>query len=1056
MFGPHVRVLASANFIVCQPASGHVSDVYIRVLASHLMSLIRNRLLLFASILIVGLGIVLSEPVAAQDEPRYVPRIWDTEDGLPIQRLLNASLVQTQNGYLWIGTRVGLIRFDGIRFERFSVDNTRVIPDMRITNLFETRDGSLWVATWDGNLIRYRNRIFEPFLSEDPETPEPSYVTSFFEDRDGTLWISTHRGIMRLIDDRFELLPMEEEPSLVESLLVDDDGAVWFSAGVRGLFRWQDGQTTRFSSENGLANDFSLGIYRSEDNRIWVTHPQGAISYVDSTGAHAFSLPGSDADQFHALHEDTRGRLWLSVGSQLFHFSGDDWGEVSFGEGIPDLFPQWFSLLRTVIGENLDEPWFSWQLAQLGEMVPDRIAHPPSGMSDSPKRQYKGSQILRDVEDNVWLAGFHSGLIRLKPALFETVPDNLFTNLSDGDEREEFNLLALGESRDGSMWFVGLLSALTQRLPDGTFRRYGTDPKFAFPSWSVYEDTSGTMWVSGAICHRDDRGMCERFESIRALQSRVIRATAEDAEGALWFGTEDGLFRFVPNTFPTHPDHGEWTHFTKDNGLPHNSIQTVVPSRHGGLWLGTNGGGLIYAKDGSFSQWNKSNGLASNKITSIYEDERGVLWVGLEDLGLIRMESAIPGAGIRTDSETQITNLMEENGLFGNGVSSIIEDDFGRLWMGTRRGIFWVERDSLDAYAMGELGQIQSTVYTVADGLRDQEVNAGTGGTVLKTRDGHLWFATQFGAAVIDPAEVTPNTIAPPVVIESASSQLMQVAIQNNYIEFKAEQRDFDIAFTGLSLSAPSLVRFRYRLEGYDDDWVEAGSDRTATYTQVPSGRYSFRVVAANNDGVWNQEGATLSVRVLPFFWETFWFRTLALLAVVMLVIAADRARLRRLVTRKEELERTVTERTLQLRKEKELTESQANRLMDLDKLKSQSFENISHEFRTPLTLIMGPLQQMLAGKRGALPDHLVPSHEMMLRHSARLLRLTNQILDLARVDSGLFKAVKKNQDIVPLVREAVLVFTPLQSESALSWCWKESLILMEPQRSVSCHLTGR
>ncbi len=142
MFGPHVRVLASANFIVCQPASGPVSDVYIRVLASHHMSLIRNRLLLFASILIVGLGIVLSEPVAAQDEPRYVPRIWDTEDGLPIQRLLNASLVQTQNGYLWIGTRVGLIRFDGIRFERFSVDNTRVIPDMRITNLFETRMGS--------------------------------------------------------------------------------------------------------------------------------------------------------------------------------------------------------------------------------------------------------------------------------------------------------------------------------------------------------------------------------------------------------------------------------------------------------------------------------------------------------------------------------------------------------------------------------------------------------------------------------------------------------------------------------------------------------------------------------------------------------------------------------------------------------------------------------------------------------------------------------------------------------------------------------------------------
>ena len=983
--------------------------------------------------LLLVAGIALALPIQAQDPPRYVPRVWDTEDGLPIRRLLNAPLVQTQDGYLWIGTRVGLIRFDGIRFERFSVDNTAMIPDMRITNLFETRDGGLWIATWDGDLIRYRDRKFEAFLSANQDTPDPSYVTSFFEDPYGKLWISTHRGIMRLIGDRLEPLPIGDEAFLVESLLVDDDGIVWFSAGPRGVYRWQNGETTRFGIENGLSNDFSLGIYKSADGRIWVSHPQGMVSYVDESGGHVFSMPGSESDQLHFLNEDTRGRLWLSVGSDLYYFNRDDWEQMPFGEGLTDIFPQWFPLMRTVIGEDLDQPWFSWELAQLGEMVPDHMAAPPENQADTPSRQYQGNQILRDFEDNVWLAGFHEGLIRLKPALFEAVPDELFNTVSDGDEREEFNLLALGESRDGSVWFVGLLSALIQRLPDGTYHRYGTDPEFAFPSWSVLEDKTGTLWVSGAICHRDSRGKCERFESVRALRSRVIRASVEDAEGTLWFGTDDGLFRFIPTTVPTHPDHGEWTHFNQENGLPYNMIQTISPSRHGGLWLGTNGGGLIYADNGVFRQWQSDDGLASNKITSVYEDERGVVWVGSEDFGLTRIEFDSTAGSFPGKNAPGITEFRNEHGLFHNGINSIVEDDFERLWMGTRSGIFWISRESLDAFAEGVLNQVQSTAYTVADGLRDQEANSGTGHTAIKASDGRLWFATQFGAAIVDPAEVFPNSTPPPIVIESAQSQLEPVEIENESVVFDSRQRDFDIAFTGLSLSAPSLVRFRYRLEGYDDHWVEAGFDRTATYTQVPPGRYSFRVIAANNDGVWNEEGATLAVRVMPFFWETWWFRSLVLVALALVVVAADRSRLRRLVIRKQQLEQTVAQRTQQLRAEKELTESQAKRLLELDTLKSQSFENISHEFRQPLTMIIGPLQQMLAGKKGSLPENLIPAHEMMLRHSSRLLRLTNQILDLARVESGLFKPVLEHQDIIPLVREAVLVFTPLAERKRIT-----------------------
>jgi len=974
---------------------------------------------------LLALSLALASPVFAQQYPQYVQRVWETEDGLPLRRLFNSSMVQTQDGYLWIGTRVGLLRFDGMRFERFTANNTENLPDKSISTLFESGDGSLWISTWEGNLIRYRDRTFEPFLSADAHTPSPTYITAFFEDRHGTLWIATHRGVMRLVDGRFELVPVTDRLLVVESLLVEDDSTFWVSAGKDGVFKWQNGETTHFGSDDGLFSNFTVNIYRGEDERIWVEHPQGKISYIDSTGAHAFQFPGSDQNQLHFLRKDSFGRLWLSVGPSLYHHRDGDWYEVSVGEEITTLFPESFSLMRTVVGKDLDKPWYSWELAMLGEVVPDQLAPLPSESLESPRHQYEGSQILRDREENIWLSGFHTGLTRLKPALFETIPSELFSTVTDGDEREEFNFRTLGKSRDGSIWMIGLLSALTQRLPDGTYQRYGTAPEFIFPSYSFTEDRTGTVWVNGAICHRDARGICDRFESINALQGRIVHVSLEDPEGTMWFGTDDGVSRFVPASNPTRPELGQWTHFNEANGLPYGRIESMAVARNGGMWFGSNGGGLFYFHNGKFSHWTRAEGLSGVNLNSIHEDESGILWLGSGDRGLIRVEfDGTPGPH-SGQMPIQVTTYGQREGLFETGITSLIKDSQDRLWMGSRHGIFWVSLEDLNAHARGDLQNVQSTAYTTADGMIDHEANTG-GSSTLESRDGKLWFATQYGAVVVDPSKVKPNPIAPPVVIESARSRLTPVTLENNSAVFEAEQRDFEITFTGLSLAAPSLVRFRYLLEGYDRDWVEAGTRRSATYTRVPSGTYTFKVIAANNEGVWSEEGATLSVRVMPFVWETWWFRALSLLFVGFVIIALDRLRVRRLVARKQHLEHTIAERTLQLRKEKELTESQANRLLELDKLKSQSFENISHEFRTPLTLIMGPLQQILAGKRGDLPESLVLSHEMMLRHSARLLRLTNQILDLARVESGLFKSDMSNQDIIPLIREAVLVFSTL------------------------------
>lgn len=968
----------------------------------------------------------LIEPVKAQQGITYTERVWDTTDGFPIQRLLWASIIQTQDGYLWIGTRVGLVRFDGLRFETFTTEKASGILDNRITRMFESSDSSLWIATQYGYLVRYRDGVFEAVLSEDPDTADPSYVTSFFEMPDGVLLVGTQNGILELKGSKAEPVFREAIHQSVEDLIYDQTGTLWVSTSD-GLLRHRHGTVRRYSSADGLADSHPLDLFSAKDSTVWINHPKGRISRIKDGEAARYLLPGTLASQPHYLHQDSRGRLWLSAGKTLHQYRDGSWVETPFTAQLPDLFPEWFSFGRTAVGEDLDQAWFSWEYAQLGEMISEAeapLSNPPDLMG---RHQGKAPPaILRDKEENVWLAGFHNGLVRLRPALFETEPRELLSGATNADDREAINIYALEETKDGSVWLVGLLSSLIQIRPDGLQKQYGRPSAFSFPSYAVFEDRRGILWVNGSYCVRNENAICEQFVPVMQLQGQVIRVTIEDSDGTLWFGTDNGLFSFDPD--PVNWKTGRWTHYDAASGLSHTKVQSLGLTSDGALWIGTNGGGLIRMKDRSFEQFTTEHGLRSNRINALYVDERDVVWAGLEDLGLVRLSLEVRGG----ERSVKVVSYSTEQGLFSNGINSILEDGMSRLWMSTRRGIFWVMREELDEYAAGNSKQISSTVYRSEYGLLNPEANGGAGHTAMKDSRGRLWFGTQLGAAIVDPEDVVPNPVPPPVVVEGVTSRLEQIPIHSAQVQLSQDQRDFQISYTGLSLAAPELVRFRYRLENYDQTWKDAGTNRSASFTRVPAGRYTFHVVAANNYGVWNEEGAKITISVAPFFYETWWFRVLGIGGLVGFLFLADRLRVRTLIRRRELLEERVKERTHQLRIEKEKTESQAERLQQLDQLKRHSFENISHEYRTPLTLIMGPLQQMLAGRYGRLPEDTIPVHEMMLRHSGRLLRLTNQILDLARMDSGLSQPQMGRGDIGSLLREAVQVFTPLAERNGV------------------------
>jgi signal transduction histidine kinase/AraC-like DNA-binding protein len=411
-------------------------------------------------------------------------------------------------------------------------------------------------------------------------------------------------------------------------------------------------------------------------------------------------------------------------------------------------------------------------------------------------------------------------------------------------------------------------------------------------------------------------------------------------------------------------------------------------------------------------------------------------------------------------STTTVTVYRKKDGLFDEVIHQILEDDFGRLWMSTNRGIFWVPREQLNAFADGRAPHIISTSYTERDGMRSREANGGMQPAGIRASDGRLWWPTQDGAVVVDPSRIQRNKVPPPVVIEAITSDETLVNHFGGSVRLQAGQRDFEIVYTALSFMAPENVRFKYRLEGFNNDWVQASNRRTAFYTNVPPGQYHFQVMASNNDGVWNETGVSLAVTIDPHIYETRWFMLLMAALTIVLIWAGYTWRTRRLVARERVLKGLVAARTRDLEREKEATETereradeqriaaehlrelaeqaratveaQAEKLKTLDEAKSLFFANVSHEFRTPLTLIIGPLEDLLKGLHGELASDMREELELSLRNGRLLLRLVNQILDIAKLEAGQMKLRAERVDLAALLEHTTLAFSSLAERNRI------------------------
>jgi ligand-binding sensor domain-containing protein len=775
---------------------------------------------------IVGIA-GIAAPAWALDVSRkptqYTIQKWDAGTGLSHESI--QAMVQTPDGYLWLGTMGGLVRFDGVRFTHYTPHNS-ALPHMNVWSLAVDPSGRLWLGT-DGAGVAIWNG-------------------------DGTV---EHFGKAQgLTSDK------------IRPILMAKDGSVWVATNGGGVNRYKDGRWTALTSKDGLANDYVWSLAEDARGRIWI-------------GTNGKGIDVWEAGHIVEHHDVENGLPQGAIGALMFARNGDLWAGTFDG------------LARLREGQ-----WSRWSRK---DGLPAQVVR----------------ALREDSDGHIWI-GTAEGVARIRDGVIEPLP------AEDGAY-----VRAMIEDREGNLW-VGFYGAGLQRMSDETFFVVGRPEGAPFLSThTVIEAADGAMWVGtyrGAWRLKDGG-----FTSVAAkdgLPSDSVGALAEDHDGGIWIGTiARGLGYWRA---------GKVRKYTREDGLPSDDIRTILVDRSGTTWVGTMQGtaelrdgrwkvhrtglpgeavrvlsegrdalwagttqGLARYKDGQWTSVPLTGTAGPPAILSLHEDVDGTLWIGTVDQGLCRLEGG------------SSTCFRIAGALFDTSLCRILEDDLGYLWVGTPNGVVRVAKKDLKGATVGATVPFQA--FGRDDGMRSSQVNGGSTPSGMRARDGRLWFATMAGLAVVDPRRIQRNTLAPLVRIEDLLVDGAPVPLGKP--ELGPDARRFELRYTGVSLSSLDKVSFRYRLDPFDNEWIEAGHRRVAYYTSLPAGQYVFRVTACNNDGACDEKGASTSFTLKPHLYQTRGFWIVVTLALMGVGATAYRIRIAQLRAREVELHRRVDEAVAQI-----------------------------------------------------------------------------------------------------------------------------------------------
>ncbi len=926
---------------------------------------------------------------------------FTVEDGLSSSDV--NCVIQDRMGFIWIGTDNGLNRYDGSEFKIFrnKQNDNKSISDNSIWSLFEDRDGNIWIGTKGGTLNKYfpKTESFNQIRLSENKLAENS-ITAILEDKVGDIWVGTYsQGLFRYEKKSGKIKNWKYDPKLknvlsnnyITSLLQDSDGFIWIST-YNGLNKinpkkLQDGFTIYSKNnidENSISNNLVWRVNQSvvDKNLLWIGTADGICKF--DIKKQTFSrlkvnakFPSQFSNSFASMAEQSINGdiiLWAATYGGLFRIN----------------------LRNNEIEQYIDDKKFSNGL--LGNQI---------------------DQLLIDESGVLWVAT-DKGL-NYHPLKNQKFNNKLSQNFYNGifQELNNSDIKAILNFR-GEEYFIAASEGLfLLNLNSNKSELRIIDEFNNLNPWSIEKGLKNDIWIGtygNGLIHFDLTTSKLTFITIESPTFKTsafnyIKSLRQSKNGNLWIGFwGGGLASYDTKT----NKYKIWINDESDkNSLNHNDVWALYEDKLGRLWIGTNGGGLnlyVPSADGSFKHWkveqDKSNSIVNNSILSISEkksenDSETILLLGTEN-GLSEVHINNDKSNIYNVS-LKFNNYNTLEGLVDKSISGALIDEQGFLWISSNSGLMRLNQTD---------GSI--TKFSKVDGFNSNIFNPGS---FCKSPNGVMLFGSTRGPVIFNPPDIKLSEYQPKIiftdfqifnetVVPGENSPLKTSITLSNEINLTFNQNVITFKFSSTDYNSSDKIQFLYKLEGFDLDWIKSGLNRSATYTNLNPGNYTFKVKGTNSDGLWSDRSASLNIVIAPPLWRTIW----AYLFYVCLIIAGLFA------IRKFELSRS------RLRNELKLRDLEAKKIREIENMKSRFFTNLSHEFRTPLMLIKGPVEQLLSGNNVNQSEQV----KLIQRNSEKLQNLIDQLLELSQLEAATIQLKAKKENIVSIVRGIYSSFTAL------------------------------
>jgi signal transduction histidine kinase/ligand-binding sensor domain-containing protein/CheY-like chemotaxis protein len=845
-------------------------------------------------------------------------------------------------------------------------------------------------------------------------------ILSMAQTKDGYLWFGTDEGLARFNGAEFAVFNYSTTPELktntISALLEDsNDDSLWIGTSG-GLSRYSSGRFTSYAAAPGTLQNVVKALAQDSHGNIWIGTAEG-LAQFKSGKVVRYDEPRELDREVMALAPAPDGSLWVATRSNIFRIDNEHGAKIEFGQAISDPSALYFDREGTL--------WIGTVSHGLQKFSEGKLSHYETGQR--PETQI--NRIYQSKEGSLWIGLRKGGACHLRSQKFEcyTQKEGLTSNFV-------FSLL---EDSEGSLW-IGTIAGGLDRLKDRKFLTY--DHNSGLPSdlvISLYQARDGTIWAgtfNGTAQFKN--ATVASYKIGNTDTGNTVTAIAEDKTGDLWLGTQGGLKQFrngrVINSYGAqqglpneriaalHQDRlgnlwigmgdsrqgylarfrdGKFNLITDNEGLTNTYTHSITEDRQGNLWFATSKG-VIEFTNGAFVNYalDKDRNGKPAAATCIYEDANYDLWIGTYGGGMSRLRAG------------KLNTFRMKDGLFDDVVWSILEDSSGNLWTSSDRGLSRVRKSDLNDFADHKRESIPHVSYGVKDGLLDSEFNGNFQSMGWKTLDGKLLFASTRGVVEIDPEHFPPSAPQPPIVMEDVFVNDKPVGAGAR-IPVGAGKIQFH--FAALTFLGQENVTYRYRLEGSAEDW-ESNKSRTAEYHNLAPGTYVFRVTGSNNDGVWNNTGTSFVLVLEARFYQTFWFKALGALALVLIGIAVNLLRMLNMKTTERRLVSLVEKRTQELREAKEAAEAAT-------RAKGEFLANMSHEIRTPLNGVLGMLE--VAAQTGLTPEQA----EILgvAGYSAKLLLgVLNDILDFSKIEAGKLELSSEEFRPAQIIEEVEQMFS--------------------------------